>query len=210
MRYSQRSADIDAWLDLDRPTHKDLDPVRQVFGDGPACRIRSDLVEALALSRHAAPLGYVRQARWRGICPACLEGDRRNGRDQYIRRSWSRSEAVACPIHRVRLRFSCWNCFTRCDFRFEYRDGLAELICSDCMAAVSRAPPAHVELRHANLLIATMKAIDDAEKGRGGAGRILLSSKRPSAFFGVIPRTAENPRSPSLMSKARPGLLPSR
>lgn len=36
------------------------------------------------------------------------------------------------------------------------------------MAAVSRAPPAPFELRHANPLIATMEAIDDAEKGRGG------------------------------------------
>ncbi len=169
VRYSQRSADIDAWLDLDSPTHKDLDPDPiSLWRWTRACRIRPDVVEALALSRHAAPLGYVRQARWRGICPTCLEGDRRNGRDQYIRRSWSRSEVVACLLHRVRLRFSCWKCFTRCDFRFEYWDGLAELICSDCMAAVSRAPPAPCELRHANLLIATMEAIDDAEKGRGG------------------------------------------
>lgn len=169
VRYSLRRADVDAWLDLDSSTDSDFDPdPASVWRWSRACRIRPAVVEALALSRHAAPLGYVRQARWRGICPACLEGDRRNGRDQYIRRRWSRAEAVACPIHRVRLRFSCWKCFTRCDFRHEYRDGLAELICSGCMTAVSRGPPAPFELRHADLLISTMEAIDDAEKGRGG------------------------------------------
>ncbi len=199
VRYSLRRADVEAWLNLDSSTGSDFDPdPTNVWRWSRACRIRPVVVEALALSRHAAPLGYVRQFRWRGICPACLEGDRRNGRDQYIRRRWSRSEIVACPIHRVCLRFSCMKCFTRCDLWFEYRDGLAELICSDCLGPVSRAPPAPFELRHADLLIATMEAIDDAEKGRGGpklaefekAIRFLWSDSANSGkpemtFFGV-------------------------
>ncbi|WP_283196463.1 hypothetical protein [Rhizobium sp. AN80A] len=75
---------------------------------------------------------------------------------------------------------------------------MAELICSGCMRAVSRAPPSHFELRYAGLLIATMEAIDDAEKGRGEtkladirkAIRFLWSGSvnhgRPEiTFFGV-------------------------
>ncbi len=198
-RYSRQSADIEAWLGLDSSTDNDFDPdPTSVWRWSRACRIRPAVVEALALSRNAASLGYVRQSRWRGICPACLEGDRRNGRDQYLRRHWSRAETVACSIHRVRLRFSCLKCLRRCDFRYEYRDGLAELICSGCMRAVSRAPPSHFELRYAGLLIATMEAIDDAEKGRGEtkladirkAIRFLWSGSvnhgRPEiTFFGV-------------------------
>ncbi|MQB27669.1 hypothetical protein DXT95_22090 [Agrobacterium tumefaciens] len=95
--------------------------------------MRPAVVEALALSRRATPLGNVGQSRWRGICPVCLEGDWQSGRDQYVRRRWSHSETVACPTHRVCLRFSCMKCFTRYDFRFEYQDGLAELICSGCL-----------------------------------------------------------------------------
>ncbi|MGI8397461.1 TniQ family protein [Agrobacterium deltaense] len=126
------------------------------------------MVKALALSRHAAPLGNVGQFRSRGICPVCLEGDRQSGRDQYVRRRWSRSETVACPIHRVCLRFSCMKCFTRYDFRFEYREGLAELICSGGLAPVACAADTLFKVRHADLLIATMEATDDAEKGRAG------------------------------------------
>ncbi len=126
------------------------------------------MVEARALSRHVASLGNVGQSRWRGVCPVSLEGDRRSGRDQYVRGRWSRSETVACLIHRVCLRFSRMKCFTRYDFRFEYRDGLAELICSGCLAPVACTAGTFFEVRHADLPIATMEATDDAEKGRSG------------------------------------------
>lgn len=107
------------------------------------------------------------RSRWRGVCAACLEDDRQNDRDQYLRRTWSRAETVACPIHQLRLRYFCPRCFTPSGFRFEYRGGLAELICSDCLTAVSRAPPTTAEVRHADLLTATMKAVNDADEGRG-------------------------------------------
>ncbi len=204
VRYALRSADVDAWLDLDcsASMDRDLDPdPASLWRWARACRIHPDVIGALPLSRHTAPLGYVLQSRWRGFCSACLEGDRRNGRDQYFRRSWSRAETVACPTHRVRLRYSCSGCFTRCEFRFEYRDGLAELICSGCMAAVSRAPPALSELHHADVLISTMEAINDAEKERGGpklaqidkAIRFLWSaspnSGKPEITFFDVERT---------------------
>lgn len=170
VRYAVGIDDIDTWLNLgssvsgDRDFHPDLEDLRRW---ARACRVHSDVVEKLALPRHAAPLGYTLRSRWRGICPACLEDDRRNYRDQYLRRAWSRAATVACPVHRLRLRYFCPRCFVLCSLRFEYRDGLAELICSGCLAAVSRAPPAPSELRHAELLIATMEAVDDAEEGRG-------------------------------------------
>jgi hypothetical protein len=84
-------------------------------------------------------------------------------------------------------RYFCPACFAGRSFRFEYRDGLAELICSGCLAAVSRTPPAPSERRHAELLIATMEAINDAEEGRGK--RHSLGSKKRSAFFGLPLRT---------------------
>ncbi|NEJ26141.1 hypothetical protein GR247_40115 [Rhizobium leguminosarum] len=105
-------------------------------------------------------------------------------------------------------------CFTPFCFRFEHRDGLAELVCAGCLAAVSRTPPAPSELRHAELLIATMEAVNDAEEGRGEttlarfreAIRFLWTASpntgRPEiALFGVecpfgrasIPVTADAP-----------------
>lgn len=170
VRYGLVIDDVDAWLHLggsvseDRDFDPDLETLRRW---AHACRIPRDVIERLALCRHATPLGYVLRSQWHGICPACLEDDRRNDRDQYLRRTWSRAETVACTIHRLRLRYFCPACFAGRGFRFEYRDGLAELICSGCLAAVSRAPPAPSERRHAELLIATMKAINDAEEGRG-------------------------------------------
>lgn len=170
VRYALGIAEIDTWLSLDSPgsedhdVHPDPENLRRW---SRACRVRSDVVEQLALSRHAAPLGYVLRSRWRGICAACLEDDRRNDRDQYLRRAWSRAETVACPIHRLRLRYFCPGCFTRCHLRFEYRDGLVELICSCCLTAVSRAPPAPSEMRHAELLIAMMEAVNAPKEGRG-------------------------------------------
>ncbi|WP_395774374.1 TniQ family protein [Agrobacterium pusense] len=200
-RYALGVDAIDTWLHLggsvseDRDFDPDLETLRRWTR---ACRIRSDVVEKLALSRHAAPLGHVLRSRWRGICAACLEDDRRNERDQYLRRAWSRAETVACPIHRLRLRYFCPGCFTRCHLRSEYRDGLVELICSGCLTAVSRAPPAPFELRHAELLIAMMEAVNAAEEGRGEttfatfekATRFLWSASantgRPEiALFGV-------------------------
>ena len=169
-RYSLGTDDIDTWLHLDGSVSEDRDfnpALENLRRWARACRVRSDIVEKLALSRHAAPLGYVLRSQWCGICPACLEDDRLNDRDQYLRRTWSRGEIVACTVHRLRLRYFCPACFAGRSFRFEYRDGLAELICSGCLAAVSRAPPAPPERRHAELLIATMKAINDAEEGRG-------------------------------------------
>lgn len=73
---------------------------------------------------------------------------------------------MACPVHGIRLRYFCPGCFARCEFQFEYRNGLADLTCSGCLTAVSRAPPEASEFRHADLLIATMEAIDEAAKGR--------------------------------------------
>lgn len=172
VRYALGIAEIDTWLSLsnsvseDHDVHPDPENLRRW---ARACRVRRDVVEKLALSHHAAPFGYVLRSRWRGICPACLEDDRRNHRDQYLRRTWSRAETVACPIHRLRLRYFCPGCFTQCGFRFEYRDGLAELICSGCLTAVSRAPPKTSEVRHADLLIATMEAVNDAKTGTGEA-----------------------------------------
>lgn len=153
-----------------------------------ACRIRPAVVEALALSRHAAPLGNVGQSRSRGICPVCLEGDRQSGCDQYVRRRRSRSETVACLIHRVCLRFSRMKCFTRYDSRFEYRDGLAELICSGCLAPVACTAGTLFEVRCTDLLIGTMEATDDAEKGWGGLtpwGDSENSGKPEVTFFHV-------------------------
>lgn len=169
-RYALAIDDIDTWLHLgvsiseDRDFDPNLGSLRRW---ARACRILSGIIEKLALCRHAAPLGYVHSSQRRAICPACLEDDRRNCRDQYLRRTWSRAETVACTIHRLRLRYFCPACFAGRSFRFEYRDGLAELICSSCLAAVSRTPPAPYERRHAELLIATMEAINDAVEGRG-------------------------------------------
>lgn len=169
-RYAVGIAHLDTWLSVNSPVSEDRDfhpDTENLRRWARACRLHRNVVEKLALSRHSAPHGYVIRPRWRGICSACLEDDRRNKRDQHLRRAWSRAEIVACPIHRLRLRYFCPGCFTRCHLRFEYRDGLVELICSSCLAAVSRAPPALSELRHAGLLIATMEAVSDAEKGRG-------------------------------------------
>ncbi|SCY85110.1 TniQ family protein [Rhizobium sp. NFACC06-2] len=168
VRYALSLADIDAWLDLDSSASMDRDlqpdPV-SLRKWALSCRIRTEAVEALALSRYTTPLGYVFRSQWRGICCICLEYDRGVGRDQYFRRSWARAEAVACPFHRVRLRYSCTQCITRCEFRFEYRNGLVELVCANCLGAVSRAPPTPSELRHADLLIATMEVINITERG---------------------------------------------
>ncbi|TQN54809.1 hypothetical protein FLX27_30765 [Agrobacterium tumefaciens] len=164
---------------------------RSSEGGARACRIRPDVVENLALCRHGAPLGYILHPRRRGFCPICLEEDRGTGHDQYLRRSWSRAQAVACPIHRVRLRYFCSTCFMRSDFRFEYQDGRAELICPDCLAAVSRAPPEHSEVRNIDLLIATMDAIDDAEKGRGELK--LTDVRKATRFLWHISPDSENP-----------------
>ncbi|WP_425644431.1 hypothetical protein [Agrobacterium leguminum] len=45
---------------------------------------------------------------------------------------------------------------------------MAELICSGGLAPVACTADTLFEVRHADLLIATMEATDDAEKGRAG------------------------------------------
>lgn len=145
-RYGCTLRDVENWLDPDIDVGRRGGLIGQDFDPDDAmivlwtraCRMDTGRLFQLALRREGRSESWYVHDRWhQGVCPACLDEDRAAGRDHYLRRVWSRVEAMVCPRHMTMLRDICGLCFARTGFRFDCREGRGRLVCGICSAPVS-------------------------------------------------------------------------
>ncbi|CCV04533.1 conserved hypothetical protein [Mesorhizobium metallidurans STM 2683] len=186
-RYGCTLREVESWLDPDPGQRgnligRDFDP-----GDAMitlwarACRMDAGRLARMTLRRQARPSNWYIQDRWhQGVCPACLDDDHTAGRDHYLRRAWSRVEAIVCPRHLTMLREMCGHCFARTGFRFDCREGRGRLVCGSCSAPVSFGRSDGVVLEWQGFLLALADTVTLAiEEGpQGAAAKDIMRAAR--------------------------------
>jgi hypothetical protein len=145
-RYGCTLRDVESWLDPDINVGRRGGLIGRDFDPGDAmislwaraCRMDTGRLARIALRRQGRTESWYVHDRWhQGVCPACLDEDRAAGRDNYLRRAWSRVEAIVCSRHLIILQDRCGHCFARTGFRFDCREGRGRLVCGSCSAPVS-------------------------------------------------------------------------
>lgn len=145
-RYGCTLRDVESWLDPDIDVGRRGGLIGRDFDPGDAmivlwaraCRMDTGRIALMALRREGRTESWYIHDRWhQGVCPACLDEDRAAGRDHYLRRVWSRVEAIVCSRHLTMLREMCGHCFARTGFRFDCREGRGRLVCGSCLVPVS-------------------------------------------------------------------------
>ncbi len=195
-RYGCTLRDVESWLDADIDPGRRGGLIGRDFDPGDAmitfwaraCRMDAGRLAQMALRRHARASNWYIHDRWhQGVCTACLDEDHTGGRDHYLRRAWSRVEAIVCPRHLTMLRDMCGHCFARTGFRFDCREGRGRLVCGSCSASVSFGRADSVVSEWQSFLLALTNTVTLAiEEGPQGtvakdimrAARLLWSSSQ--------------------------------
>ncbi|UVK49484.1 TniQ family protein (plasmid) [Mesorhizobium sp. AR07] len=195
-RYGCTLLEVESWLDADIDPGRRGDLIGRDFDPGDAmitrwaraCRMDAGRLARMALRRQARGLNWYIQDRWhQGVCSACLDEDHAGGRDHYLRRAWSRVEAIVCPRHLTMLRDLCGHCFARTGFRFDCREGRGRLVCRSCSAPVSFGRANRVVSERQSFLLALTDivtlAIEEGPQGTATkdimrAARLLWSSSQ--------------------------------
>lgn len=196
-RYGCTPRDVESWLDpnIDGGRRggligRDFDPAEaMILLWARACRMDTGRLARMALRRQGRTESWYIHDRWhQGVCPACLDEDRAGDRDHYLRRAWSRVEAIVCPRHMTMLRDTCGLCFARTGFRFDCRDGRGRLVCGSCSAPVSFGGADRAVSARQSFLLALADsvalALDEGPQGAAikdimRAARLLWSPSQP-------------------------------
>ncbi|MER8835858.1 TniQ family protein [Mesorhizobium sp. M0909] len=197
-RYGCTLREVESWLNSDIDPGRRGDLIGRDFDPGDAmithwaraCRMDAGRLARMALRRQARGLNWYIQDRWHhSLCSACLDEDHAGGRDHYLRRAWSRVEAIVCPRHLTMLRDLCGHCFARTGFRFDCREGRGRLVCGSCSAPVSFGAADTVDSERQSFLLALADTValavdggpqDAAAKDIMRAARLLWSSSQAS------------------------------
>ena len=169
-RYGCTREEIDRWLGCDGANGEmnsfvrhDVRPSTSIIKSwARASRLRVCDIERMALGRLARPASwYVDGYRERGLCTQCLDEDVSEGQDHHLRAEWFHVEAVVCAKHRRRLQDFCDRCFARGQFRFEWQQGRAVLVCERCSSPVSTIVNETMEPDVLDFLILLTRTLED-------------------------------------------------